>query len=362
MNGTDLVLIQYHALPGLAYLQSLGSRVLSLALVLWLLVEMYRLLTRGSCDFVTPIVKIGIAIAVVQSIAGIGSALGSTAEGIGQSMFKASELELFGKAFSHAVGQVYDQSAWETVASFNIFSLKAALLLFACGLYLAMMVIKLLVIDVLWPICFGLVLVLGVLAVPLGVLPGSSARGWFRTLVEVALWPVIFQFMVAMMVGSFSGLLQQVVSMDVMSVFNQGVSIGAAADAAQKLSQGVLVLVKFWAMCVGYCLLGLATPVVAGMVMRSHPVGAAIGVAAFALGKLMALGGAAIGKTALGAKFASAGAGGGGAATGAATTSQSALSGEGAAQANDRARTVRAKTTIDKRHYAEPAKAEGEKP
>jgi hypothetical protein len=356
VNGTDLVLIQYRNLPGLSELQALGAEVLGLALLLALAVEMYHLLVRGSCDFITPILRIGLAFAVIQNIEGLGRFLGGTAERIGQSMCKASEAELFAEAFKHAVSQAYDQSAWEAALSMNLFSVKTALLLFACGLYLAMMLIKLLVVDVLWPICFGLTLVLGVLAVPLGLIPGGSARGWFRTLVEVALWPVVFQFLVAMMVGSFGGLLQQVIALDGLSLFSQGISLGDASAAAEKLSQGVFVVVRFWALCAGYCLLGLGTPAVSAILMRSAPVGAALTAGAMAVGRLMAIGSAAIGRTALGAKF------------GSAHPSRVAVAGAQAAAASGspgsfgslaQAVPTRSETTrLDRRMHPEPRKTE----
>lgn len=279
MSGMDLVTVRFGQIPGLSYVQGLGTQILAFALLAWLGLELYRFLTRGTCDFATPIVHVGLAVAIVHGIPSLGGALGGAAQGIGKAILDVSETQLFGEAFNHAVGQVYNQSALSALSSMLTF--KGLLVLFGCVLYLGMMVLKLLVIDVLWPICFNLTLVVGLIAVPLGALPGGQVMGWLRTLLEVSLWPVIFQLLVALMVGSFKGLLEQVVALDAAGVFTQGVSLGGTdPGAVEALSRGVLVLVRFWALCLGYCLLGIGTPMLASVAVRSGPMSAALGAAA----------------------------------------------------------------------------------
>lgn len=80
MTARGLVAFQYAEIPGLVVLQKLALELLALGLTMWLLIELYRLITRGHADFVTPVVRVGLAVAILQSIGFIGTVFGSFAE------------------------------------------------------------------------------------------------------------------------------------------------------------------------------------------------------------------------------------------------------------------------------------------
>lgn len=287
MKGASLVALSYAEIPALSVLRGFASTVLGLSLSIWLLIELYRLLTRGQADFVTPVIRVGLGFAAVSALPSLGPAVAGMFETMGAKMGAEADLQLFGSAFSHALGQVEDQDVLTTMASF--FSLRGLLAIMSLTLYLFVLLVKMAVIDVLWPICLGLTVVFGLIAVPLGVLPGfSTLGGWIRNLLEISLWPLVFQTVVAMMTGAFKATLRQV--LEVEGVF--GAALEGAADASALGSQ-LHIMVHFWALCVGYAVLCLGTPLLASMAVRSSPVSA--------VGQFVASTAAQLGATAVGA-------------------------------------------------------------
>jgi hypothetical protein len=278
VSGQELFAYHYHQIPGLTVLQGLAVKLLGLALVLWLLIELYRFITRGSADFVTPVVRVGLALLVVQSIGLVGDFFGGLAETASAQLFEQNDKRLLLIAYEHIVEK--------TEVSFSPLlpglSLRLLIGIGSMLLYIGMLVVKFMVIDVLFPLTFGLVLMLGVVAVPLSMFPGvSSISGWFKNLIEVALWPVIFQVLLALLVASFQGLLQRTASLDLGSALGDAAGRVSSDRSLAGLSQTEFgVLLQFWGLCLGYMVMCLMTPIVAAMVIRSTPVGIVGGVAA----------------------------------------------------------------------------------
>src|SRR5688572_21413070 len=122
------------------------------------------------------------------------------AEQVAAQLFEQNDKRLLMTAYEHIVEQT-DMSFSPLLPGL---SLRLLLGMGSMLLYIGMIVVKFMMIDVLFPMTFGLVLMLGVLAVPLSLFPGvSSISGWFKNLIEIALWPVIFQVLLALLVSSF---------------------------------------------------------------------------------------------------------------------------------------------------------------
>ena len=92
--------------------------------------------------------------------------------------------------FMDAVKTLFNSATW----LFFIASISFTLL----------QVTKLVILDAIWPVLVIVVSFAGVFAIPLGLLPGiESFRGWIRSLIEVALWPIIIAMILAVMTATF---------------------------------------------------------------------------------------------------------------------------------------------------------------
>ena len=329
MVNTDLIRFLYVQIPGVVLLQRLGTTVLTIAFFILIGRELYRLAVQGRCDVLTPIIRVGFGFAMLRLLPSIGATAAGVADGLGSEMADVNALILFREAYAHAVGHTAEYSTTQMLASF--FSPKAWISILSVFLYLIMMVTKFFVIDVLWPVYFGLVLALGAVAIPIGILPGFTVTGWFKNLFEVSLWPIIFQLLLGLMVGSFAGLLAEVRTLDLAEVFVAPIALGV--PSAGVAMPGLVVLLKWWALCGAYIFLSLLTPFIAMMVTRSTPAGVLAGVVAAKVASMAMSGLGRVAATGLGSKFA-AGAGGsftgGGGGPGFDATGAGALFGRGA--------------------------------
>jgi hypothetical protein len=290
-------LLRVAELPGFGTLQHLGTRLFLVALLVWLLIELYRAIHGQAYDFVTPVMRVGLGVLLLQSLDALGAGLLTASTSLASAVADESKTALFGQAMAHALGSMGEQS-WLTSIQ-NLFSLKGWMAMGAFGLYSGMLLAKFLVIDILFPLVFGLVLVLGTLAVPLSVFPGlGSLGGWFRNLVEVALWPVVFQVLVALMVGAFGAALENASRVDFQAVFESARTLGET-DAPES---ALLVAFRFWALCIAYTLLCLLTPLLAAKITRATPVSVLGGIVAAKAVALTMAGAQAIGGLAQGAR------------------------------------------------------------
>jgi len=271
-----MVGVKLAALPVYSALAAFGQRVLVLGFVAWLLVETYRLVTKGQCDYFTPLARFAAGSVLLQALPKIHDEVAGALFEAGQKIGAQNTEQLFLRAYEHAIGGsiAAQQGAGvlDAVSMLaNVFSLQGMFALGSVGLALSMQVLKVLILHVLWPLCLGLVVAYGALAIPLGALPGmSTLKGWLKNLVEVAIWPLVFQTVVSLLVGSFDRTLTAVAQLDFARVFTDPTA--PARD--------IMTLVEWWAICWAYLLLCLLTPLLASMVVRSTPVGIIGGIVA----------------------------------------------------------------------------------
>ena len=271
MNAAELLEVQYQNLPALDILRATANWILGLALPLWLGIELSKLRHSPSCDLLTPILRIGFATAVVNSIPWIGALLTEIGQVISTSMFERSSVELLERSFQNAIGSIGEQSTLESLTS--IFSFKTILALASSSFYVLLIITKYLIIDILQPLAFGLVLFLGILAVPISSLPGlGSLSGWARSLIEIALWPVVFQLLVGLLAATFPVLISEFADLNIQEVMDDAI-LQANDGPHLHTDTGLLTLMKFYALSLGYVCLTLATPLVAAITMRSSAAG-----------------------------------------------------------------------------------------
>ncbi len=262
MNVANVV---WNNFPSFDAFQSLGLSILSLAFVLHIGRAALSAMRGGSIDVVTPLVHLALAAALVTSMRAFGGLLLSLVQGATQSILSGAGLSLFQTAFAKM------NSSLPHLGLFELFSMRTLIVLASLSLYVWMYVLKVLMLDLLWPLLFSIVLVLGMVAIPVGLLPGQKAfSGWLKNLIEVCLWPVIFALLASMVCAAFSSF----------SFATQQISLPQLlADQLrpEDAQQGPAItdLLAFNALCLCYLLSLLFSPVLAMMVTRGTPVGLA---------------------------------------------------------------------------------------
>lgn len=272
-DGVDIALIRYEDIPGIDLLQTLGERILAVAFLAYVVVLTYKILNGQKVDWALPLVRVGAGFAILESIPAIGDWILSVVLPLATTMGDESSLAMFGRAVATAIETTKCDESWWSASFGLMFSFKGWITLLSSVVYLLMYLVKFIVIDILWAVFFGLTLFLGVVAVPLGVMPGiETLRGWVTNLIEVSLWPLVFQFQVALLAGSFPAIIGAMAGGRVVTDCT-----GAAADLQ---SSGVISDLKFLAICCAYIVLLLFTPFLSAMIVRAAPVGIIGGIVA----------------------------------------------------------------------------------
>jgi hypothetical protein len=289
VDAYQLITSAYSQVAGIATVQGIGSALLGLALAAWMLHELYRFLVAGQADFVTPILKVGGALLVLNAIVPLGDALSSGMRSLTDAVFDKNMAELASKAWTAAFEGVQDPGITDYLEAF--FSPVFWVMVLTELQLMAVVVIKVCVIDVLWPVMFAIVLFTGVLAVPIGLFPGvNTARGWAMNLVEIAIWPLVFQMVTTLLLACFSGQLARMEelrgvweqvdelearadALDRMGAFDEADKLQSQADQAQGLDGKLGTLFKFWAINTAFMFLCLYTPALSRKIVRSESAG-----------------------------------------------------------------------------------------
>ena len=266
----DLIRVQFESMPALKTLESLGLVILTLATTIQIGQQAKAFIQGGTPNFVTPIVEAAFVAAIVSNISWFGTSVAELANGLSASLLSGAKTDLFEVAFEQLAKGTGSISVFDLG---NIFSLRTLLGTGSLALLLAMLVAKVVILDLLWPICFGLVILLGTVALPVGLLPGMGGfNGWSKNLIEVTLWPVIFAIIAALMTSAFGGYLDAASRIDLQSLL--------LPDPAQTLGPSPLVdTIRFWGICLVYMASLFASPFLAMFVTRGTPIGLAAGAA-----------------------------------------------------------------------------------
>ena len=287
METFQLITSSYSEIQGFGVLKSLGTTLLSLALVIYMAVEMYKLILNGRADFLTPIIKIGAAIIILNSIVPIGDFFSSSMYTMANALFEENVNALAAKAWAVAFDNVSDPGFFDYIEA--IFSPVAWICLLTYLQLVGVMVIKLVIIDILWPVMFGLVLFSGTLSVPIGVFPGvKTFRGWCLNMVEVGIWPITFQIITTLLFACFSGQMARLAEMekiweknDVLEAEAQGREMLGAHSKAEEIRKQknqevegkMFTLFKYLAINTAFAFLTIFTPFICRKIVRGETAG-----------------------------------------------------------------------------------------
>ena len=235
--------------PAFASLKQIGYTVLSFGVLVQLVIQFYRHVTGQSAEFVTPLAKGVLGFALLGASERIGDAIYGAGMSLSESI--AGDAQLAG--LNAGVTKAFDALNADFGLT-DLVSLKFWISLISLMFVLAAFVAKFAVIDVIFPVYFMLVVMMGGIAISLSFLPGvETARGWLLSLIEVSLWPVIFQVVVAMMASTIGS------AIDISQALDTAVESGGYGPLIQSLA--VLFTLVF--MC-------LATPVLAARLARGQ--------------------------------------------------------------------------------------------
>ncbi len=264
MDATlKLPLLQFDNLPVLVALRGVGLKFLAVSLVAWLVCEVFRL-RQGACDFVSPIVRVGIATVALTMLPTWGNGLYQLAlhlsDGIGADIHQ----EVFTRAIAKAA---------ESAASSKIIGTGLGYVF--CAFLVCLTAVKMFIVDLLFPCMFAIVLIMGLVGIPIGIFPGiNSVGGWIRSLIEISLWPVCYQLVVATLTSLWKGMLDQVAAADFTTFFSDMVSLAAQNDVAEAFaSSQYFLLIQLFAFLALFTVLTLFSPAIATIIMRSQPAG-----------------------------------------------------------------------------------------
>lgn len=285
VTASTLMADRVGALDQFETLSHIGIKILGLAFLVRVTMEAAKMIQGGHADWVGCIGKAAFCAILMVNITSLGSVIESASRSLQQTLVHQAAFETFGNAMEATLDAVDCEGSGEWLdLSGSVVKLivKLGAVFFIVGMY----VTKFLVIDIAYPITFGLVLVGGTLSIPMGLFPGiGTTIGWLRNVLEVALWPVIFGIITGILATMFQDTLQDIAtsagSMGCGNLAEVG-QVGGAPGQDSLLddtTDGVFVFVKWITLSIAYCLGVLLVPKFASLIMRSEAVesaGAAI--------------------------------------------------------------------------------------
>ena len=299
-EAKNVISIAYDQIAGLGALQTLGGSILGAALGIYMVIELYRLVTTGRCDMVTPIIKIAGAILILYSLVPIGNFISDAMQSTSEKLLNTNVFVLASDAWTAAFEGVSGPIDFVS----NLFSQITWLSLLTWLCLVIVIILKIVVIDVLFPILLGVVVITGALSIPIGVFPGAnSMKGWVMNLVEISIWPLVFQILATMLFATFATQLQAVDSESMAALRqmyndvqpdNMMEKVELMADKEKQaqvkaIESGVFKkFVKFLAIAAAYGLLCLFTPLLCRMIVRSESAGFVGGIVTAASTRMIA--------------------------------------------------------------------------
>ncbi len=277
----------------------LGIKILALMATIAFAREAYKLATGQQAKFLDVAARWAIAAVLVCGIPHIATWLQSTIQQAGNTLFEIADTASLEGSYKYAMSSFKcDNLDWmDLIAMFA--TPTGWLLLFAQLVSLASMLVKLVIIDVLWPIVLNLTIIAGAVTVPVGFLDElDGLKTYLRNVASVACWPLLFALLMTGIAASFPQTLKAVEEGKIKANCDEldkditaaetvvagvisretGLSRNRVQGAMNGRESGVLSnvdtsaeastsfsgMLHYIAICIGHILLSLAIPLVAG--------------------------------------------------------------------------------------------------
>jgi len=306
--------------------QKLGLKLLSLMVMIDVAREAWKLVRGVHTDFVAIAGRAAIAAFVVVTIPHAAVGLANAMTGVSEALFSQGRVDLMKKAFGSAlrefdcspprplggVAEALDKvptaakvmvpvlgaasAAVDTVNALSFFLSPSGMLLIIGQLIVyATLVVKYFVLDIMWPTMFAITVYMGVITVPITFAKEMGGLAHYaRNVMAVALWPVVFSFLMILVTGAFPQLLTDVGNGEISKACME---LAAPSDKAGS-ANSIMDILQFLALCIGVIYLMLQTPRIAAMAVGAGGEAASMGGMLAGVAGLSALkqAGSAVGK------------------------------------------------------------------
>ena len=193
MEGTvkDFVTLLADLGP-LKALRDVGLALMHVVFVVLLVREGLRHLRERRGDYITVLLHYGVSLMIILSLPELAKGLIQLTRAVSSAIYADQNItEFFARGLSVSDGA---EGALSAAASF--LDGHTVQKFIARSFVLLMLVVKVVLIDIIWQILFGMKIMLGAISIPISLAFGGNVlTTWFRKIVELMLWPVIYSFL-----------------------------------------------------------------------------------------------------------------------------------------------------------------------
>lgn len=178
-------------------LKRIGLIIMHGVFVLLLVRQVIRFLQHGQADFFTPLLHYCISLLCIVYLPDIGKVLVQVTRDVSTVLYEDQNITDF---LASETEHYVDSEDSPLVALANFLNGKTYQRMIARASIMLMLVIKIVLIDIIWQIFFAMTTMLGAISIPIALMFGSNAlRTWFRQLLELMLWPIIYSLLMLTM-------------------------------------------------------------------------------------------------------------------------------------------------------------------
>lgn len=179
-------------------MQRLGFVLMHGVFFLILVRVVIRFLKFGNADFMTPLVHYSIGLVCIIYLPVVGQSLVSVTRTVSESIYADQNITEF---LATEVNYYQRDGEDDPLAVLSSFLNGQTMVRFIARMFiLAMLVVKIVLIDIIWQIFFAMTVMLGGITIPLTLAYGGNAlTSWLRSLIELMLWPVIYSVLMLTM-------------------------------------------------------------------------------------------------------------------------------------------------------------------
>lgn len=186
-------------------LTELGLVFVSLFSLIDGLREVVKLLMRQSTNFLAVLFRAVIAAVTIVCIPWLATTLAELVLAIANALLKEAVIDGFISSFEMAItgGGACPDADWTDYIT-ALFNPSAWLWILAPFLTVGAMLLKLIIVDVAWPVFFALEVYFGLLSIPLTYLQGDGGvKSYAQRVLSVAVWPIVYAFILVLMAAMF---------------------------------------------------------------------------------------------------------------------------------------------------------------
>lgn len=274
--------MNFGEIPVLGGTVSIGLKILTIAVLIDLAREAARFARGLSADFVDVAIRAVVAAMAIAMIPWLSLTLSQSVLAISNQLFGEGRTALLNESFRAALRNFDCDVGTGFFGGLEIlFSPEGLLLILAHAILYAALLVKLVMIDVLWPIVFTLTVYLGVISIPVTFLKELGGLShYIKGVISVALWPVVFSFLMVLVAAIFPKTIEAVANgkgtIVCEAILKPGTSSAAPSTTGSAGASSLVMpwkddsgpfelVLKFLAISLGLVVFMIKTPAIASM-------------------------------------------------------------------------------------------------